>query len=127
MKYIYTNTHVLEYFIETLLAVHILSAVLLALNGLKQSLNLQPNLLPVDNSDDGELNPVLPCTSLPCKWIVPKNRKDSTQQMSVAVFQNMTKKSLLNEHCNPLKILIQDTHGGVSARLWNMLYPVVAL
>ena len=84
------------------------SAVLHVLNGLKQSLNLQPDLLPVDNSDDGELNPVLPCTSLPCKWIVPKNRKDSKQQMSAAVFKNMTEKSLLNEHYNPLKILIQD-------------------
>ena len=78
------------------------SAVLHALNGLKQSLNVQPNLLPVDYSDDGELNPVLPCTSLPCKWIIPKHRKDSTQQMSAAVFKK-------HDREKPVKRALQPT------------------
>jgi len=61
--------------------IHI-SGVLHAISGLKQSLELQPNL---DDSlgDEDEV----PCTSLPCTWVVPKNRKGSTQQISLAVFK----------------------------------------
>ena len=28
----------------------------------------------------------VPCTSLPCKWLVPKNRKESKQEISSAIF-----------------------------------------
>ena len=56
----------------------------------------------MDYSDDGELNPVLPCTSLPCKWIIPKYRKDSTQQMSAAVFKK-------HDREKPVKRALQPT------------------
>ena len=36
------------------------------------------------------------CTSLPCKWVVPKTRKESTQQISTAVFKK-------HEHDKPVK------------------------
>ena len=51
------------------------SAVLHALNGLKQ-LTLQPQLLdmPVEEADNNEI----PSTSLLCKWNVPKGTKEFT-------------------------------------------------
>ena len=33
------------------------------------------------------LKTTIPCTSFPCKWIVPKTRKESTQQISTTVFK----------------------------------------
>ena len=63
--------------------VHV-SAVLHALNGLKQPVPVQPELPHDDTTEDYPHS--VPCTSLPCKWVVPKNRKDSTQEIASAVF-----------------------------------------
>ena len=64
------------------------SAVLHAFNGLKQPLPVQPEL-PHDDTDGDNPQPStsVPCTSLPCKWVVPKNRKDSTQQIAKTFFK----------------------------------------
>ena len=56
-----------------------------ALEGLKKSLPVQPEHVPVPNSE--MLEDDQPCTSCPCKWIVPKTRKDSSQQVSSSAFK----------------------------------------
>ena len=44
---------------------------------------MQPEL-PHDTTVDNLQS--VSCTSLPCKWVVPKNRKESTQKISSAIF-----------------------------------------
>ena len=72
-----------------------IAKILSALSGLKQSLQLPPNLDDSLSNDEDEV----PCTSLPCTWVVPKNRKGSTQQMSSTVFKK-------HERDKPVKISI---------------------
>lgn len=59
-----------------------------ALESLKKPLPVQPEHAPVLNSEILEDNQAsIPCTSLPCKWVVPKCRKETSQQISTAVFK----------------------------------------
>ena len=98
------------YFTETLLAVHMYQL----LNGLKQSLNLYTSLS--YNSDESELNPVLLFTSLPCKYIVLKNQKGSTEQISVAVFNNCDHEKTVKQTLQPTEDFdpIPEEYGGTA-------------
>ena len=56
-----------------------------ALNGLRQPVPVQSEF-PNDDDTIEDSSPSVPCTSLPCKWVVPKTRKESTQEISSAIF-----------------------------------------
>ena len=65
------------------MCVNHVSAVLHALNGLKQpTLQPQPLDMPAEEADNNEV----PSTSLLCKWNVPKGTKDSKLRVSEAPF-----------------------------------------
>lgn len=88
VNFINIRRFVLLHFRQSASCTHV-SAVLHALEGLKKPLPIQPECAPVPNSseiiEDDQTS--VPCTSLPCKWVVPKTRKESTQQISTAVFK----------------------------------------